>query len=95
MFKKVKKRLVGVVCVVACVVGLVGCGEPAKSVESVPPPQAESDSSMFVVIEATLDWKVVYHKDTKVMYAVSDGGYNHGTFALLVNPDGTPMLYEP
>lgn len=95
MFKKMKKRLVGVVCVMFCVVGLTGCGESFKSVESVQPPQTETDVSMFVVIESTIDWKVVYHKNTKVMYAVSDGGYNHGTFTLLVNPDGTPMLYEP
>lgn len=30
----------------------------------------------------------------KVMYAVSGGAYNNGTFTLLVNPDGTPMLWE-
>lgn len=39
-------------------------------------------------------YDVVYHKDTKVMYAVSHSCYNIGTFTVLVNPDGTPMLYE-
>lgn len=51
-------------------------------------------SSMFVEVEWTSNWSVVYHRDTKVMYAVSDGMYNRGTFTLLVNPDGTPMLWE-
>lgn len=50
--------------------------------------------SMFIQVEYAGMWKVVYHRETKVMYAVSDGLYNHGTFTLLVNADGTPMLYE-
>lgn len=32
--------------------------------------------------------------NTKVMYAISDGAHNYGNFTLLVNADGTPMLYE-
>lgn len=50
--------------------------------------------SMFVCVEQSSIYKVVYHKDTKVMYAISDGSYNHGTFTLLVNADGTPMTYN-
>ena len=51
-------------------------------------------NSMFVTVESGWDYKIVYHKDTKVMYAVSDGSSNIGTFTLLVNPDGSPMLYK-
>lgn len=54
----------------------------------------EETPSMFVMVESSGIWRVVYHRETKVMYAVSDGYYNKGTFTLLVNPDGTPMLYE-
>jgi hypothetical protein len=36
----------------------------------------------------------VYQKDTKVMYVISSGTYNHGTFTLLVNADGSPMIYK-
>lgn len=54
----------------------------------------EEYNSMFVVVEKTYLWEIVYQKDTKVMYAVSFGSYNGGTFTLLVNPDGTPMIYE-
>lgn len=50
--------------------------------------------SMFVKVEDGPYWNVYYHKDTKVMYAVSYSSYNCGTFTLLVNPDGTPMLWE-
>lgn len=55
--------------------------------------EEKSDVSQFVKIEKNYTWMVVYHKDTKVMYAVSCGYYNRGTFTLLVNADGTPMVY--
>ena len=53
-----------------------------------------SDSSMFVIIEETMNYKIVYHKNTKVMYTISWGGYNSGDFTLLVNADGTPMIFK-
>lgn len=82
------------VCIVAVVCTLL-CGCSKKSV----PVDAESydEESMFVICESSAfnsTWNIVYHKDTKVMYAVSRGGYNSGTFTLLVNPDGSPMLWE-
>jgi hypothetical protein len=52
-------------------------------------------SSMFVVVERSDMWRIVYHKETKVMYAVSSYySDNCGNFTLLVNADGTPMLWE-
>lgn len=75
--------------IIAIVIGLCVflCG--CTTVETV----ENESSSMFVRIESADFWDVVYHKETKVMYAVSDGHYNCGTFTLLVNPDGTPMIY--
>ena len=67
---------------------LSGC----KKVESVN--DDDKDTSMFVIIEQTGTWEIVYHKETKVMYAVSDGAYNGGTFTLLVDENGKPMLWE-
>ena len=69
---------------------LTGCGETPNS-------QEEESTNMFVYIQKadfSTAYDVVYHKDTKVMYTISQGAYNSGTFTLLVNPDGTPMLYE-
>ena len=37
---------------------------------------------------------VLYDRTTKVMYVVSEGGYNLGNFTMLVNADGSPRLYE-
>lgn len=39
------------------------------------------------------DYYIVYHKDTKVMYVVTSYCKNN-VFTLLVNPDGTPMLWD-
>lgn len=67
---------------------LAGCAKNKASDESV-----EGDSE-FVIVETTGIWFVVYDSDTLVMYAVSRGGYNAGTFTLLVDEDGNPKLYE-
>lgn len=75
-----------ILAVIACMM-LSSC----KSVETA---KDEDNTSMFVTIETTTFWDVVYHKDTKVMYVVSTGSYNHGTFTLLVDADGKPMIYE-
>ena len=82
------KKIV-LICIV-CMVLLCGCSvaKTEKATEN------QESVSMFIEIEQAMCWKIVYHKDTKVMYAVSDGSYNSGTFTLLVNADGTPMLYK-
>ena len=49
---------------------------------------------MFVEIERGGTYRIVYQKETKVMYAVSSSGYNAGTFTLLVDENGDPMLYK-
>ena len=76
-----------IVMVLCCV--FVGCGANKVKTDI-----DEDVSSMFVVIEESNIWYVGYHKDTKVMYTISRGMNNVGTFTLLVNPDGTPMIYE-
>ena len=81
------KRLV---IMILCMFLLTGCGNRTDSQDS-------QEANMFVCIQAAdfeHDYDIVYQRDTKVMYAVSQGYYNCGIFTLLVNPDGTPMLYE-
>lgn len=81
------KKILIFMCMIF-VLGFLGCDKADEATE---------DKSMFVFIETnTLSkpFAVVYHKETKVMYAVSGGSYNSGQFTLLVNPDGTPMIYE-
>lgn len=85
-----RKRFLSVVLAVVMTVCLVGCG---SSVES----KADNDNSMFVCIETTDCWKIVYHKETKVMYAVNKNIWDSagcGVFSPLYNADGTLQIYE-
>lgn len=77
-----------IICIMTTflVAGFVACNNSTNV-------EAEQDS-MFVLVEKGSTYKIVYHKDTKVMYAISSGGHNFGGFVLLVDTDGTPMLWE-
>ncbi len=79
--------LIALLCVIVSIC-LLGCGQKVTN---------ESDNkqeSMFVIVEQAYQWTIVSHKETGVMYAVSNGSYSRGNFTLLVNPDGTPMTWE-
>jgi hypothetical protein len=54
----------------------------------------EDYNNVFEQIGYGNGYNIVYHKQTKVMYVVSDVDYNRGNFTLLVNSDGTPMIYK-
>ena len=68
---------------------LIGC-DTTKAVDN----NSEPTTNTFITVEQTLSYRIVYHRKTKVMYTMSLGGYNAGDFTLLVNPDGSPMVYE-
>lgn len=79
---------------IVCILIFTGCDDHKATITSVQE-QNKDNTSMFILIEsADYCYDVVYHKDTKVMYAISRGTYNRGTFTLLVNPDGSPMIYK-
>lgn len=76
--------IIGLICTV-----FVGCDDNTAYATN------ENGSCFIVVYEDYLNhYKVVYDKETKVMYTLSDGQYNRGNFVMLVNSDGTPKLYE-
>lgn len=82
--------------IICAIVILTGCKEPMQETEEV----KTSSNSLFTIIEANheLEFYVVYMNETKVMYTVSmmpsfKGGAA-GVFTLLVNPDGSPMIYK-
>ena len=53
-----------------------------------------SSRSRFAVLEEGSKWMVVVDTKTGVMYSVSNGWYNHGTFTLLVDAEGKPLIYD-
>ena len=80
------KKIAVFLLIFALVLGFTGCGAKVESAQ-------EEEKSMFVKLEDGPSWKILYHKESKVMYAVSWGSYTYGNFTLLVNADGTPMLW--
>ena len=82
------KRLIAIVIMTMMILSLSGCQTKLKS-ETV-----KGETSRMVTVEKTGAYLIVYDKYTKVMYAVSAGGYNYGNFTLLVDANGNPLLYE-
>ena len=92
MAKTMKKLIAIFVAIALCACLFVGCGGSNVNQSS---DYNEDRASMFVSVEHVSEgWRVVYHKDTRVMYVVSCGSYNRGTFTVMLNPDGTPMIWE-
>lgn len=88
-----KKKLLALIFSVGVLsTALTGCNYART--EKTYDPEDENLKSMFVEVEESLTWKVVYDKETKVMYAVSAGGYNSGDFTLLVDENGNPKLWD-
>lgn len=88
--KSIKKFLATILLVIIIALTFVGCTTQATTEEDID----NTECSMFVYVESTMIYDVVYHKDTKVMYVISRGSYNQGTFTVMLNADGTPMVYE-
>lgn len=89
-----KKLLITCILVVMLLLSLVGCEIATVQTESENKSNSTESISMFVEVESTTYWKVVYHKETRVMYTVNYGNYNCGTFTLLVDADGNPMIWD-
>ena len=84
------KRFFAIFVVLALCLSLCACGSDITVQR-----ENETSSSMFIVVESVSDnWHVVYHKDTKVMYVISGGSYNRGSFTVLLNSDGTPQVWN-
>ena len=84
------KKILCLVLIVMMLLTCVGC----TGMETVQETQQQTNNkSMFVLIEGNVLWNrynIVYHKETKVMYAVS-----HDTvFTVMLDADGKPLLWE-
>ena len=77
-----------VIAILLILLMLVGCGknERAKS--------ESGEDKRFVTIETAWGYLIVADRETGVMYAVSNGVYNRGTFTLLVDEDGNPLIWD-
>ena len=71
---------------------LTGCGAKMSTVNDAA--VNDGDRSMFVLIEDGDIYKIVYHRETKVMYVISNALYNCGNFTVMVDEEGKPLLYK-
>lgn len=83
---KTPKKVIPLFLCLIFATALIGCmgmdyDEPAQ--EEVKP------TGTFIEVDRGIGWHISYHRDSKVMYVI--GG---GTFTLLVNADGSPMLWS-
>lgn len=70
---------------------LVGCG---NSSESDARDGEKSNQKRFVPVEIDWSYEIVVDRETRVMYAISNGTYNHGTFTVMVDENGKPLIWE-
>ena len=94
MGKTVKRIVAGLAAfliIVSIILMFAGCASIKSEAKEV---DDTDDGNTFILVDADYYCWVVYHKDTKVMYAVSRSPNNIGTYTLLVNADGTPMIWE-
>lgn len=85
-----KKIICALIALVVLVAVLVSCSEGA--VVEFEGKDAQN-TSMFIEVERTNYWRVVYHKDTKVMYVISYGVQNGGNFTVMVDRYGFPLIW--
>lgn len=67
---------------ISCVAACCGFSEVEADMENI-----------FVSVDYDRFSEIVYHKKTKVMY-IRNEMYAGYSYTLLVNPDGTPMVWE-
>lgn len=88
IIKRIVAGLAAFLIILSIAVMFAGCASTRAEATEV------DDGNTFILVDADYYCWIVYHKDTKVMYAVSRSGYNAGTYTVLVNADGTPMIWE-
>ena len=89
--KRIVAGLAACLIIASIVLMFAGCASTRSEATEV---EETDDGSTFILVDADYYCWIVYHKDTKVMYAVSRSGYNAGTYTVLINADGTPMIWE-
>ena len=78
------KKIIAIVLVLLMLTGCTGT-EIAKELKV---------ASRFMTLESNGTWRVVVDRETKVLYTVSLGTYNMGTFTVLVDTEGKPLLWK-
>ena len=79
------------IAILMLAVMLVGCG---SSNESDIRDGEKSNQKRFVLVEYDWSYEIMVDRETRVMYAISNGAYNYGTFTVMVDENGKPLTWE-
>ena len=91
------KKLALLIISIMLSIMLVGCDDSPSVTEnaySTTETTNVNPAINFKTLATYVGYKIVYNEKTRVMYSVSTGGYNTGNMTVLLNADGTPMLWE-
>lgn len=83
-----------IIVLIAAALILAGCEKaaPAKK-PAAAQKQERVGQSMFETVEMNYQWTIVADRKTGVMYAVSMGTDNIGSFTVLVDAEGNPLIW--
>lgn len=89
-----KKRILEIIGAAVLTMSVLSGCKGLATTEKEYDTESKDIKSMFVTVETTMCWRVVYDKKTKVMYAVSNYLEGSGVFTELVDENGQPRLWE-
>lgn len=97
--KKINKLLLVALLTMVCIILFTGCSDTNQK----PAPKTyknteeQYDDSEFLLIETQRDecLKIICTPQNNVIYAQSIGSYNGGNLTMLLEPDGSPKIYNP
>ena len=79
------KKLIVIMLASLMILSLSGCFNERTSEADASKP------SRMVTVEHTATYRIMYDRDTRVMYAVA---FDSGVFTALLDANGKPLLYE-
>ena len=83
-----------IIVLIAVALMLAGCEKAAPAEKPAAAQKQERvGQSMFETVEMNYQWTIVADRKTGVMYAVSMGTDNIGSFTVLVDAEGNPLIW--
>ena len=84
------KKMAVAALLLAAALALTGCEDTVPDGVDAP----RMSASQFATVYSGFSYKVLFDRETKVIYTMSNGSYNAGNFTMLRKADGTPRLWE-
>lgn len=89
------KKIFVLILIFILLLTLYACNNNGKSIEY--KSRVYTHEPIFVCIESGDEYQIVYHRDTKVMYVISENYSSYGPraiFTVMLDADGKPLLWK-